>query len=275
MLRAPRFVGLLGWPLETTLSPALHNAAFKALRMDWVYLVWPTPPDSLRAAVEGLRALGAEGANVTMPHKQAVVELLDEVTPEARRVGAVNTIGRAGGSLVGHNTDLDGFRDFLVEDAGAEVRTKRALVLGSGGAARAVVCALDDLGAASVTVASRDPGRGAQVAALAAAGTVVPFDRAPEIAGLSDVVVNATPLGAEGEDALGQLEWRPGQMVCDLVYAPPITPLVAGARARAADAWGGLGMLIHQAAASFRVWTGREAPVETMSAAAVRALGVP
>src|SRR3712207_5801878 len=116
MLRArvsSNFVGVLGWPLDHTLSPPIHAAAFRHLGMDWIYLAWPVPPEDLAAAVGGLRALGALGANVTMPHKETVIEHLDEISGDARAVGAVNTIQRIGDRLIGHNTDVDGFREFL------------------------------------------------------------------------------------------------------------------------------------------------------------------
>ncbi|MDQ3952078.1 MAG: shikimate dehydrogenase, partial [Actinomycetota bacterium] len=161
------FVGILGWPLEHTLSPVIHNVAFRRASLDWTYLSWPVEPPLLGDAVGGLRALGAIGANVTMPHKEAVTEHLDEVSGDAREVGAVNTIQRLGHRLVGHNTDVDGFAEFLSGDAGFDPRGKSALVLGAGGAARAVVKALDSLGAAEITVAGRRSERAEDVAALA------------------------------------------------------------------------------------------------------------
>ncbi|MDQ3955264.1 MAG: shikimate dehydrogenase, partial [Actinomycetota bacterium] len=120
-------MGLLGWPLEYTLSPTIHNAAFKSLALDWIYLRWPVPPEHLAGAVAGLRALGAEGANVTIPHKEQVIPLLDELSGDARRVGAVNTVQRLGEALVGHNTDVDGFREAVVADAGIDLRDKAVL----------------------------------------------------------------------------------------------------------------------------------------------------
>ncbi|MGH2819856.1 MAG: shikimate dehydrogenase family protein, partial [Actinomycetota bacterium] len=122
------FAGVLGWPLEFTLSPAIHNAAFRAAGLDWVYLPFPVAPGSLGDAVAGLRALGAQGANVTMPHKQAIVEFLDDLSGDARTLGAVNTIQRIGDRLVGHDTDIDGFREALVGDAGFRPAGRSALV---------------------------------------------------------------------------------------------------------------------------------------------------
>lgn len=267
------FVGVLGWPLDHTLSPAIHNAAFRNLGMDWVYLAWPVPPEHLDQAVGGLRVLGAQGANVTMPHKEAVIEYLDELSGDARRVGAVNTIQRVGDDLVGHNTDVDGFRTFLSGDAGVDPSGKSVLVLGAGGAARAVVCALDDLGAGSITIAARTEERGRTVAALASRTVAVrAWEEAAALAGRSDVIVNATPIGMDGKAPI-DVGWHDGQVVCDLVYSPPTTALMDAARSAGAEAWGGLGMLIHQAALSFRIWTGKDPSTAVMSAAAVRTLG--
>lgn len=267
------FVGILGWPLEHTLSPVIHNVAFRRTALDWTYLSWPVEPESLADAVRGLRALGAAGANVTMPHKESVIEHLDEVSGDAREVGAVNTIQRLGPRLIGHNTDVDGFAEFLAGDAGFDARGKTALVLGSGGASRAVVKALDSLGAGGVTVAGRDPGRTESVAALTGGAQGVAWEDASKLAGEVDLVVNATPLGMAGEHVLPDAQLAVGQCVVDLIYAPPSTPLVEAARAAGAQAWGGLGMLVRQAAASFTIWTGQAAPLEAMSAAAVHAIG--
>ena len=273
MKQGSAFVGILGWPLEHTLSPVIHNVAFRRTTLDWTYLSWPVEPESLGDAVRGLRALGAAGANVTMPHKETVIEHLDEVSGDAREVGAVNTIQRLGPRLIGHNTDVDGFAEFLSGDAGFDARDKSALVLGAGGASRAVVKALGSLGAATVTVAGRDPDRTESVAGLTGGARPVAWDDAVELAGAADLIVNATPLGMAGERVLPDAEFSAGQCVVDLIYAPPSTPLVEAARAAGAQAWGGLGMLVRQAAASFTIWTGQAAPLEAMSAAAVHAIG--
>ncbi|CAN5707653.1 shikimate dehydrogenase [soil metagenome] len=274
MTPASRFAGILGWPLDKTLSPVIHTAAFQRTGVDGVYLEWPVPPEQLAAAIDGLRALGALGANITMPHKEEVVHLMDALAPEVERVGAVNTIVCAARQLTGHNTDVSGFGDWLEEDAGVPIAGGSALVLGSGGAARAVVCALADRGAERIAVAARRPAKAEAVAELAApSGEVVAWEEAEETAGGVSLVVNATPLGREGQLLLPGARWRPGQVVVDLLYEPPTTPLVEAARRSGAQGWGGLGMLVRQAAESFRLWTGRLAPVNAMSAAAVHALG--
>jgi shikimate dehydrogenase len=269
------FVGVIGWPLDHTLSPAIHTAAFRRLGIEWVYLTFPVAPEHLAQAIGGLRALGAIGANVTIPHKEAVIAHLDQLSGDAAAIGAVNTIQRLGDRLIGHNTDVDGFREFVSGDAGIRVEGADAVVLGAGGAARAVVKALDDLGAASITIVARNSERGAPLTELvgSARAHVEPWDRAGELTEAAQVIVNATPLGSEGDDPVPDARWHPGQSVVDLVYLPPTTPLVEAARAGGADAWAGVGMLVRQAAASLQVWTGQDPPLEVMSAAAVHAIG--
>jgi shikimate dehydrogenase len=274
---ASHFVGVLGWPLEVTLSPLMHNVGFRRLGLDWIYLRWPVAPDDLDHAVRGLRALGADGANVTMPHKESIVEHLDSLDEDAGAIGAVNTVRRSGKELIGHNTDVVGFSEFLVEDAGFQPDGTSALVLGAGGAARAVVKALANLGAGDVTVAARNREAGANVAALAEDATrsarAIDWDDASDLVDGVDLVVNATPIGMRGEALLSQVTFRPNQCVIDLIYSPPTTPLIERARAGGANGWGGLGMLVRQAAASFAIWTGQQAPLDAMSAAAIRGIG--
>ncbi|MDQ3963461.1 MAG: hypothetical protein M3277_06055, partial [Actinomycetota bacterium] len=183
MTTTPGFVGVLGWPLGFTLSPAIHSAAFRRSGLDWIYLAWPVPPDRLADAVAGLRALGAMGANVTIPHKETVVPLIDEISGDARAVGAVNTIQVVGDKMIGHNTDVDGFREFVVGDAGVTIGGRSILVLGAGGAARAVVAAAADLGAQEIVVASRRAEQGADVIRLVPTGAArsEAWDRVDEL----------------------------------------------------------------------------------------------
>lgn len=273
MSKAPQgLVGILGWPLSHTLSPLLHTAAFRALQLDWVYLTWPVHPSDLKKAVDGLRVLGARGANVTMPHKEKVIDLLDGLSPDAEAIGAVNTINAVGGKLIGHNTDVTGFAAALEEGTGFDPVGKACLVLGAGGAARAVVRALELAGAGSITVAARSAEKAAEVA-LPAGGTGIDWRELENTVGGCHLIVNCTPLGMKGEDALRRIPLDPEQVVFDLIYAPPQTSLVRRARAGGGSAIGGLGMLVHQAADSLRIWTGSEAPRGVMSAAAIHALG--
>jgi len=254
---------VLGWPLKSTLSPAIHCAAFEALSLPWTYLAWPVPPERLAAAVEGLRALGAVGANVTMPHKGAVMELLDQVTEDARSLGAVNTISRSGDTLVGHNTDVAGFAASL-QQSGVDISGRSALVLGAGGAARAVVWALDQTGASDIAVCARRPEAAEAVSGLAGNVRALAWAEREESAQAAGLVVNATPVSAVGGDPLPGARFRPGQVVVDLVYVPAETELLLRARAEGAQTVGGLGMLVHQAAASLRIWTGLDPPLEAM-----------
>jgi shikimate dehydrogenase len=222
-------------------------------------------------AVAGMRALGIAGMSVTMPHKAEVIPALDDVTPVADRLGAVNSIGWQGRRLVGDNTDGDGLVTALRHDEGFDPVRRRCLVVGAGGAARAVVLALADAGAAEIVIANRTRANAEVAAALApAVARVGSADEADAV----DVIVNATPLGMGDDTTLPVDPARlgAGQLVVDLVYHPATTPLLDAARSRGAVAVNGLGMLIHQAARQFRRWTGEEPPLEVMSAAALEAL---
>jgi shikimate dehydrogenase len=269
-----RTVGIIGWPVDHSLSPAIHNAAFADMGMDWLYVPLPVEPGRLPSAVEGLRSLGFAGANVTMPHKTATAALMDTLSGDARSVNAVNTIVVEGPVLAGHNTDIGGFERFLRLDAGFDPDGRSALVFGAGGASRACALALARAGLRRLVVAARDPDRGAELVAivdgLGVTTSIVPFPATGDES--FDLVVNATPLGAGGE-ALPIPPVGPGCVVVDLLYEPAMTPLLATARAAGAMAFGGLGLLLHQAALSFELWTGQQPPVELMSAAALAELG--
>lgn len=263
-----RLFGLIGHPLGHSLSPRLHNAALGAAGIDGVYLALPTPPERLAAAVEAMRAWPIGGLNVTVPHKVAVMPLLDEVTPEARRIGAVNTIAREGDRLIGHNTDHLGFRAML----GGLATPQRAVILGSGGSSRAVAFALAQAGTRAITFAVRRPGASREVVAALADPSVawdeVPFASAAlrEALARAGVVVNTTPLGMAPQPEASPLEAvdlaeLPSQAaVLDLVYHPEETRLMRLARARGLEARNGLPMLLAQAAEAFAIWTGQHAP---------------
>jgi len=273
---ATRVAAVLGWPVTHSLSPVIHNAAFEALEMDWTYVALPVEPGAVPAAIAGLRALGIAGANVTMPHKEAVADVMDELTDDATRLRAVNTIEARGDRLVGHNTDAPGFARFLERDAGFDPAGKTAVVFGAGGAARACALAVARAGLTRIVVALREPARAAPLAAalegFETEVRAVAFDNAEDFT--ADLVVNATPLGARGEDLPVPKIGAEGLLV-DLLYRPTVTSAQQAARAAGARAFGGLGLLLHQAALSFELWTGRPAPLEVMSAAAVAALAEP
>jgi shikimate dehydrogenase len=285
-----RVAAVIGAPVRHSLSPAIHNAAFRALGLDWLFAAFEVPAGRGAAAVAAVRDLGLEGLSVTMPHKADVAGAVDRLSSAAEALGAVNTVvRRPDGKLVGENTDGAGFLDALHADEGFDPAGRRVLVVGAGGAARAVVRAVAEAGAAEVVVVNRTRARAEQCAALA--GPVGRVGVAGE-AGEADLVVNATPVGMAGAGGAGgaagaggagdavpgeALPLDPthlgaGQLVVDLVYHPAITPLVEAARARGAAAANGLGMLIHQAAHAFRLWTGEDPPLEVMSAAALAEL---
>lgn len=265
-----RTVGVIGWPVSHSLSPAIHNAAFATLGLPWVYLPLPVPPRELGSALAGLRALGFAGANVTMPHKTETAQRVGSLSEDARRLGAVNTIVVGAEGLEGHNTDAPGFDRFLRRDAAFDPAGRTALLFGAGGAARACALALARGGLGSLTVAVREPERGRSVAevldGLGVTVDVVPLDAAAAVE--ADLVVNATPVGAANE-TLPMPRLAPEVVVVDLLYQPATTPLLSSAREAGASAFGGLGLLLEQAALSFELWTGQAAPLEVMSAAAV------
>jgi shikimate dehydrogenase len=277
-----RLLALLGWPARHSLSPTMHNAALREQGLDLVYVALPTPPEQLTTTVAALGSVEAVGANVTVPHKQAVVDLCDHLTPEAELVGAVNTLVWTTDGLLGDNTDTTGLRDALTADV--DVRpADPVVVLGTGGAARAAVVAVGRLGC-RVTVVGRRRDAAADLAALAvkagaaeAAGVDLDDDASvAEIVAGARIVCNATPIGMTDDRPPAAFESLvAGQVAYDLVYTPPLTPFLRAARDRGAEWHNGLGMLIGQAAASYRRWTGREAPESTMSAAALGALRDP
>jgi shikimate dehydrogenase len=267
-------VGVIGDPVGHSLSPLLHNAAFDALGLDWVSVAFPVAAGRVGDALAGMRAFGVRGLSVTMPHKQAAATGVDECTPVATSLGVVNCITLTEGRLVGDSTDGAGFLSALERGAGFEPSGRRCVVVGAGGAARAVVLALADAGAAEVVVVNRSSAHAEEAAALA--GLVGRVGSDVDIAG-ADLVVQATPVGMAGADAGGHRgastpfdpdRLRAGQLVADLVYYPAVTPLLAAAMARGADTFGGLGMLVHQAALAIEQWTGQAAPVEAMWEAA-------
>jgi shikimate dehydrogenase len=271
-----RVVGIIGWPVAHSLSPAIHNAAFGSSGLDWIYVPLPVPVGRVPEALDGLVALGFAGANVTMPHKSTCAARCDLLSDDARRLSAVNTLVIEDDAVHGYNTDAPGFDRFLRRDIGFEPPGRTALVYGAGGAARAVALSLARGGLARLTVVVRDPARSQDLRSaldgLPTEVTVIGFDRAGD-AGV-DLAVNATPLDGEG-GSLPLPRLGPDVVVVDLHYVPPVTPFQAEARAAGARVFGGLGLLLHQAAIAFELWTGAPAPLETMSAAALGALAEP
>ena len=255
--------------MRHSLSPAIHNAAFAAAGLDWAYLAFEVTPGDVRALLDGARAAGVRGLSVTMPLKEVVADAMENLTPTASALGAVNTVIVGHDHLTGANTDGDGFVDALAPWSPAG---RRCVVVGAGGAARAVVLALARSGAADVAVVARAPERAARAIALGGRrGDSQDVRRA-------DLVVNATPVGMDATPEAGRLAvdeelLGPGQVVVDLVYHPLRTPLLSAAARRGATAVDGVGMLVHQAGHAFRAWTGLDPPLGAMEAAARGALG--
>jgi shikimate dehydrogenase len=274
-----RVVALLGWPAAHSLSPVIHNAAFLETGADLVYLALPTPPAELRTVVHALGAVGAVGANVTVPHKQDVLAACDVLSDEAAAIGAVNTLVWGADGLEGHNTDASGLGRVLADEVGVTGGAP-AVVLGTGGAARATVVALARLGCPVTVVGRRGDAADALAALAASAGApgsdalaLGDGDWVDQAVRDARIVCNATPLGMDHEplpDAFMRL--RAGQVAYDLVYSPPDTPFLVAARAAGAEAHHGLGMLVAQAADAFALWTGSAPPTGVMSAAAIAAI---
>ena len=271
--RAPFILGIVGHPIGHSLSPAIHEAALAALDLPGVYLPFDVDMDSLDRLLQAADRLRIRGLNVTIPHKEAIVEKLDELDGDAERLGAVNTVVIGEGWTKGHNTDVFGFR-LSLRSLGLRVGDRRALVIGAGGAARSVVDVLLREGA-KVQVTGRNTKRAESLAgSFDETVEVVPLEALPR-SGPWDLLVNATPVGGEGfpgglpvpEPILTNVGY-----VYDLVYNPPTTPLVAAARRLGRPATSGLEMLLHQAAKSFELWIGRSPPVEAMRRAAKEAL---
>jgi shikimate dehydrogenase len=260
-----RSAGVVGRPVGHSLSPAIFAAAFRELGLDWTYGAFDVGEEEL-AGLVGRMASDLSGLSVTMPYKEAVIPHLDGLSPVASDLRSVNCIAREGGQTVGHSTDGPGLVDSLVVDEGLAVDGATVVLVGAGGAGRAVARALGEAGAA-VVVVNRSPERAAEAVRLAGSGA-----RAGTVADVAAaaIVVNATNLGMAGDDRLpvdAEL-LRAGQTVVDLVYHPAETPLLRAAAAAGARTVGGLGMLVHQAAHQLRLWTGQDAPVAAMRAGA-------
>jgi shikimate dehydrogenase len=268
-----QIVGILGDPVAHSLSPAMHNAAFRALKLDFAYVAFHVRPAQVRQALDGVRALGIVGVNITVPHKERVIRWLDAISPTARRAGAVNTIVNRGGRLHGENTDVAGFLRAL-RGVKFPIRGCRALVIGAGGVARAVLTALTEGQAAGVTVANRTVVRARRLArafqapGLQTVATPLAALQDRELLASVDLVVNATSIGLHGERFF-QLAYGATPASClfvDLIYGrrTDFRTRAARVRRRTVD---GSGMLVHQGAAAFTLWTGRTAPVAVMQAA--------
>jgi len=272
-----KLYGIFGYPVEHTFSPGMHNAAFKKLNMNACYVPFAVHPDQLKDAAKAILPLGLCGLNITVPHKQNVIACLDDLSEEARLIGAVNTIQIAEGKLVGHNTDGRGFIRSLHDNAGYDPKGKTILLIGSGGAARAVGFSLAlsgvrriflyDVDHRKADTLARDIRRktGIDTRALST-GAVA------EAADAAGCLINATPLGLKKNDPLPLKKEviQKRHLVCDLVYNPPETKFLKAAKEKGAKRLSGLGMLLYQGVIAFEIWTGVKAPVGVMKNALTR-----
>ncbi len=277
----PQRLGIIGHPIGHSISPEFQQAALHAIGFDGTYQPWDVAPGDVGEFINGLRAPGTLGINVTVPHKEGVIPFLDEVDDWASTAGAVNTIVNRNGRLTGHNTDGIGFLRALREGADFEPRGRDVLVLGAGGSARGVVYALARAGVAQIFIANRTRERAERLAALSidsgVAAEVLALSDAKEATGEVALIVNCTSMGmVHGPDEhgtpLSAADIPPTVVVNDLVYNPLETPLLREAAKAGATTLGGIQMLVYQGAASFEMWTGQDAPVSVMLDAATAAM---
>jgi shikimate dehydrogenase len=273
--------GIMGHPVEHSLSPIMHNAAFEALGIHAVYVPFPVKPEDLGKATLALRALTVTGVNVTVPHKGAVIEFLDELDPSAKQTGAVNTIVQKNGKLHGYNTDASGFLLSLQKDGHFDPAGKKVVILGAGGAAAAAAMALAGAGVRRIVIANRNKSR----AEILAKRVQRNFDRETLPVALdesralywlireSDLLVNATSVGLKGVSerlTINPNSLHPKLFVFDLIYRD--TALLKMAKRRGLKHLDGLGMLVSQGARSFEIFTGKRAPFRVMKNAVEHAM---
>jgi shikimate dehydrogenase len=276
-------VGVFGDPVAENPTGIMQEAAFKELGLNWRYLLIQVQRNNLGDAMKGLKVFNMRGVNLTIPHKVEVLKYLDEVTEDAQLMGAVNTVRREGDKLIGENTDGKGFLRSLQEDAEIDPAGKEIVVLGAGGAARAVTVELALAGAAQITVVNRTEERGKTLVKLLndkmpVKAEFVLWDHTYALPKQTDVLVNATSIGlypnVEDRPELDYDTITASMTVCDVIPNPPRTPFLKEAETRGARTLDGLGMLVNQGAIAFKMWTGREAPTEVMHQALAEAFGL-
>jgi shikimate dehydrogenase len=276
-----QLVALLGKPVAENPTGVMQEAAFREVGLNWRYLNLEVAPERLADAIVGVRAMGIAGLNLTIPHKVAVMSLLDEISPAARLIGAVNTVRRDGERLLGENTDGKGFLRALQSDAGHDVRGQRILLLGAGGAARAMATELALAGAREIVVVNRSAERGQAMVADLARGTGVatrwePWTRTYAVPAGFHVLANATSAGLyPNVDEMPDVDLSGADetmLVCDAVFNPAETRLLRTAAARGLRTLDGLSMLVYQGIIGFELWTGHAAPEAVMKRALQQAL---
>ena len=272
-------LGILGYPITHTLSPIMHNAAFCELGIDAQYVPFEVRPENIESALAGLIALGVSGVNVTIPHKESVLPFLDEIDIDARRIGAVNTILLKDGQLVGYNTDAQGFGNAFAQEIARPLAGQQVMLCGAGGAARAVFIQLLKENVKDIIILSRTLARAAKmlddllVEHRDVKTTLCSFKDFSENNFSPDVLINATSVGLQSNDPhLVPVDFFSSNMiVCDLIYNPPRTPLLRMAEEAGSLVMNGLGMLAHQGALAFNLWTGVQAPIDVMQRALLNA----
>jgi shikimate dehydrogenase len=272
-------VGVLGFPVAENPTCVMQEAAFAALGLQWRYLTIEVKPHALPDAIRGVRALGMMGVNLTIPHKVAVMPLLDEISRDAGIIGAVNTVRRVGDKLIGENTDGKGFLRGVREEAGIDPKGKNILVLGAGGAARAITVELALAGAGRIAICNRTVERGEALVRdlkrTASEATFKQWRGACVVGAEVDILVNATSIGLFPEvEVMPEVDLKNARgdlLVCDVVPNPPETRLIQMARARGFKVLTGLPMLVYQGAIGFEMWTGKKAPEREMRGALEKA----
>jgi len=262
--------GLFGLPVGQSMSPDMHNAAFRQLGLNFAYMAFAVERDQLRTAVEAIRALSVRGVNVTIPHKVAVMEFLDDIDPEALSIGAVNTIVNDNGKLLGYNTDGRGYVRSLVEETQVSLKDKRILIVGAGGAARAVGVSLAREGVKQITVANRSVEKAKELsdhlAHYVSSSMSTPLSECRDLYEV-DIVINTTSVGMYPDmdhTPIPKESLHPNLLISDLIYNPFQTKLLKEGQEIGATTHNGLGMFVHQGALAFELWTGRQAPIDLM-----------
>lgn len=265
-----KLLGIIGNPLGHSLSPLIHNHLFALLDLNYVYLAFEVEQELLENAVYGLTALGARGFNVTVPYKEKIMEFLDHAEKNAQIIGAVNTVLIKKGKIVGYNTDVSGFKK-SIEEAGFYSKGKIVTVLGAGGAARAAIIGLLELGAREVNIINRNENKSQAIIDFYKANGInnlknIPIKDAYDAIRQSELVVNATSVGMKGylpnETPIPAYYFNEGMWVCDLVYNPLETRFLSEAKKRGCNIINGLNMLVHQGADAFKIWTKIDPPRE-------------
>lgn len=271
-------VGLLGHPVGHSLSPVMHNTAFQLLGLPYFYTAFDVLPDQLEQAVQGIRAMGIRGVNVTIPHKVAVMPFLDEIDILARQIGAVNTIVNENGRLIGTNTDGEGYVKSLLEETGLTLSDQVVTMFGAGGAARAVAFTLAQRGVREIRIVNRSRERATRLVEHLkphVRAVAFPLEEARTALNGATFLVNTTSIGMapHTEETPVSAEWlRPEMIVSDLIYNPLRTRLLRDAEAVGATVHSGVGMFVYQGALAFERWTGVQAPVEAMRKAVLTQL---